>query len=283
MNYSRNTQKRKKKEDKIAMKEEKNWKEEHYNCIKHKSLRSVLHYKFLNEYGFEKGPVVVGAIVEDILSLVNQFYCKKDILGPGRMLWFVVDKGDRPTRGKTYAQTKLVPVILTIVAEEDFLAFKEGTPLSEIRKQRIINWFFEAYKQGGLMTTLDASMLTGREETSISEIVRKYQQQTGQVVPTRGNVHDIGPGITHKSKVIELYLKRYLTPEIAQMTSHSRQAVDRYIQGFERVKMLVGKFPEEEIPHLAQMSKPLVNQYLELIPEEDKKENKSVALSKNKP
>jgi hypothetical protein len=253
------------------MKAQKNWRQQHYDCLKHKSLRSVLLYKFLNEYGFQKGEVVAKVIVEDILKLVDRFYCSLDRLKPGKILWFVADKESYPGPGKTYKDTKMVPVVLTIVEEDDFLAVKEGKTFSQMRNHRIVKWFYEAYEQGGVMTHLDASMLAGFEESYTSKIVQDYQDKTGDIVPTRGNVHDIGPGVTHKAKVIELYLKRYLTPEIARITNHSRKAVDRYIRGFEIVRMLREKFDDEKIPVLAQMSRPLVRQYLELIPKKQKR------------
>lgn len=257
------------------MKAQKNWRQQHYDCLKYKSLHSVLLYKFMNEYGFQKGEVVAKVIVEDILKLVDKFYCSLDRLKPGKILWFVADKESYPGRGKTYKDTKMVPVVLTMVEEDDFLAMKGGKTFSQIRNHRIIKWFYEARQQGGLMAHIDASMLSGFEESLTSKIVRDYQVRTGDIVPTRGNVHDIGPGMTHKAKVIELYLKRYLTPDIARITNHSREAVDRYIRGFEIVRMLKEKFNEKHIPVLAQMSKPLVKQYLELIPKQKQLNNQT--------
>jgi hypothetical protein len=40
------------------------------------------------------------------------------------------------------------------------------------------------------------------------EICRRCDKQ-GIVVPTRGEIQDIGPTVSHKSKIIELYLKGY--------------------------------------------------------------------------
>lgn len=247
------------------MKDEINWREQHHRCLQEKSLHSILLYKFMNEYGFEKGEIVAKAIVDDILKLVDEYYRDKDKIRPGEMVWMVASKDEKHYRGKTHANTKKVPVVLSIVSEEDFTGYGKGKRFRSIREDRIIRWFFEAYDQGGTMTDLDAGLITSQNETQISEVVRSYQDRTGDIVPTRGNVQDIGPGMTHKAKVIKLYLQNYLTPEIARITSHSKEAVDRYIRNFERVRMLSRKFREEEIPVLARMSEPLVRQYLALI------------------
>ena len=70
---------------------------------------------------------------------------------------------------------------------------------------------------------------------------------------------------THKAAVVRLYLDGLTTPDIAARTYHSKEAVDRYIQGFERVRLLATKFSREELPLLTGMSEGLVAQYLDLL------------------
>lgn len=72
---------------------------------------------------------------------------------------------------------------------------------------------------------------------------------------------------THKAAIIRLYLQGLTTPDIAARSYHSKEAVDRYIRGFERVRLLSGKFAREELPLLTGMSAGLVDQYLALIQE----------------
>jgi hypothetical protein len=70
---------------------------------------------------------------------------------------------------------------------------------------------------------------------------------------------------THKAAVIRLYLQGLTTPDIAARTAHTKQAVDRYIQGFERLRLLAAKFAREELPLLTGMSQGLIEQYLGLL------------------
>jgi hypothetical protein len=56
-----------------------------------------------------------------------------------------------------------------------------------------------------------------------------------------------------------------LTPDIARRTYHSKEAVDRYIRGFERVRLLASKFATEELPLLSGMGERLVAEYLRLL------------------
>lgn len=56
----------------------------------------------------------------------------------------------------------------------------------------------DAYSQGGVLTTTDLSLLFHRPYSTVARLIRAYEAQTGEVVPRRGNVHDIGRTVTHK-------------------------------------------------------------------------------------
>ena len=57
------------------------------------------------------------------------------------------------------------------------------------------------------------------------------------------------------------------TPEIASRTDHSKRSVDRYIEGFEKVRLLEAKYAREELPLLTGMSASRVGQYLAILDE----------------
>ena len=93
-------------------------------------------------------------------------------------------------------------------------------------------------------------------------------QNEGHLLPTRGNIHDLSGAITHKREIITLYLKGYLTPEIAAKVKHSKEAVDRYIKDYHRVELLWSHQinDPDQISHLARLSKSVVQQYIDLLP-----------------
>jgi hypothetical protein len=57
------------------------------------------------------------------------------------------------------------------------------------------------------------------------------------------------------------------TPDIAARTRHTKQAVDRYLEGFERLRLRAAKFAPEELPLLTGTSQSLIDQYLALLDE----------------
>ena len=65
----------------------------------------------------------------------------------------------------------------------------------------------------------------------------KHFREKDIIVPLRGVVKDIGSS-SHKSKIVELYLKGYTPTKIQRLTRHSLQSIERYIKDFSRVSIL---------------------------------------------
>ena len=117
------------------------------------------------------------------------------------------------------------------------------------------------------MTQLDLSLLSGLSVHYISHAIREYEDETGEVVPTRGTVHDIGPSVTHKPEVIRRWLRKESPARIARNLNHSQASVDRYISDYQKVRTLAPKFPSADLPALAGLAVSVVQQYLLLLRE----------------
>jgi Protein of unknown function (DUF1670) len=231
-----------------------------------RTLPSLLRYKFLHEYGYDKGEVVVAAIVDDICIVVRNYFTKPDDLEPGQLIYMCPAADERARKGKTMAHTRLVPVRLTVVAQEDIEAITAGTGALVRREVRIRRLAHEAYAQGGVLSELDLSLVTGYTDGGVSATVIRLRKR-GEILPIRGYVADMGSWPTHKAAIVRLYLEGLTTPEIASRTYHSKRSVDRYIEGFERVRLLAAKHPPEELPLLCAMSPHVVSQYLAILDE----------------
>ncbi len=231
-----------------------------------RTLSSLLRYKFLNEYGYDKGEVVVDAIVADICAVVRNYFVSAEQLEPGQLIYYCPDAKERAAKGKTIARTRLVPVRLSVICQDDMEAIREGLGALDRRDRRIRRLAHEAYDQGGALSELDLSLLTGYTDGGVAAAVARLRK-AGEILPIRGYVADMGSWPTHKAAIIELYLRGLTTPEIASRSHHSKVAVDRYIQGFERVRLLAVKHPEEELPLLTGMTPHVVTQYLAILEE----------------
>lgn len=236
--------------------------------LKSKSLESLLLYRFLNHYGYDKGEVTARAIVDDLLSLIDEFY--------GQLVWMAVPTDERPAKGKTLGQTRMKPVVLSFITESDIDHIGHGFDALSLRKKRLVRWVHEAFDQGALLTQLDLAILLGVCEAVVSKYVGDIQA-SGELLPTRGNLHDLSGAITHKREIITLYLEGHLTPDIAAKTYHSKEAVDRYIADYHRVEILWkhGITDLHQISRLSRLSPRVAHQYVDLLPDKIRRRKKT--------
>lgn len=244
-----------------------NSREDHFGPLLKKTVRNILIHKLRFEYGFGYNKKLAAILVDDILDEVAKHTVPISAIKPGQMLWLAVAEDEAPGHYKTMDQHKLVPVILTLVNDEDLEKLRTGAKLKEVRKGKIARLFKEAKAQKGVLTQLDIASILGIAGTQVGEAVKVYQQETGMMLPSRGWVHDLGPTVTHKAIIVKLHLQGYLTEAISRMTYHSPKSVDSYIKGFEKVRLLKGKFDTEQIVAITGMAPGLVRQYENLIKE----------------
>jgi cytochrome c553 len=236
--------------------------------IKKRSLPDLLVHKFLTEYGYDHGPVIARAIVDDILVTIEQCYAER--VAPKTVVWLAV-RVEKRGRRKGISVSDLVPVQLQIYTESevdlltDPALRKKRQARRAFNRARFARWCFEAYEQGGVLTQLDVSLLSGLSPNYISNVLREYEEKTGEIVPTRGTVHDLGPAVTHKGEVVRRWLRHQSPVQIARETRHSQASVDRYIADYQRVRLLAQKISAEELPALTGLSEGVVEQYTELI------------------
>lgn len=240
-----------------------------YKRMKGKSLKHIVLDRFLNHYGYDKGPVTASAIVDDLLALIEQYYRYSDqsFLKPGQMVWHAVPVDEYPKKGKSMAQTKLKPVVLDMITDDDLEDLRLPVHSRELKIKKVERWTTQAFDQGALLSQLDLAVLLASSTVSAGDYVREYQALYNRPLPTRGNVQLIGGGQTHKRQIIALYLKGYLVPTICQKTNHSKESVERYIHDFESVRLLSTKFDDVDvISRIIRLSQSVVRQYLDLVP-----------------
>ena len=161
---------------------------------------------------------------------------------------------------------------------EDIEAIKEygRIGLREIKIQRITE---EAVDQGGVLSQEDISKYLSISIRTVKRDIRNIKQR-GVAVITRGYLHNIGRGQTHKVKIIGMYLDGKTYSEIKLITRHSSGAIKRYIESFTKVLMAQSKGIKEikEISFVTGISEGLVKQYLELIRQSKKDKTRSENL-----
>jgi len=164
-------------------------------------------------------------------------------LRPGELCYLAV-ASDEPA-GKPILACRKVQVALELAAPEDQQALgREG--LAVMRRGRLARLARQAQVQGGLLTVEDLAYLTCSSTATVKRDLAAGRAD-GVAVPTRGQIRDIGPGISHKAQVVQLYLWGLQFTEIESRTKHSEVAIQRYLADFRQIAALYArgaKIPE---------------------------------------
>lgn len=239
-----------------------------------KSISSAIKSLLNSEYKFLGGERVQEMFVKDVLRLFKEYNRDAWNLESGQTIWFAVHKDEKPGPGKSLEKTRITPVILSVVHEEDRKMRANGYSHKELRKFKVARILREAYSQRGVLSQSDVAELLGFSIGTIGKDIREYQMENQVVLPYRGTVHDIGRATSHKKLIIGLFLKNKPTPDIERITGHTGEACDRYIKAFKKVRTLYGRMNSQEISRTLDMSEYLVKEYIAIIEEHNQEEEK---------
>jgi DNA-binding CsgD family transcriptional regulator len=181
----------------------------------------------------------------------------------GRLRFLCASKKAR--HGKPLGEQDMIRVTLTLdggIEDLDVLRLQGSIALRQLRILRLTE---EAFMQGGLLTQEDLGRLLQVSSRTIRSDIRALVHD-GNTVHTRGFDHDIGRSISHKTRIVELFLKGYTYDEIMRRTRHSAHSIKRYITSFGRLLLLLNHEISNlsELSRLLNMSERLCGEYLVL-------------------
>ena len=135
--------------------------------------------------------------------------------------------------------------------------------LSAYRQHILLRVTQEARDQNALLTIKDLVKLLKSSYSTIKRDIKHFRERE-LYVPLRGIVKDIGSS-SHKSKIVELYLKGYMPTEIQRLTRHSLQSIEHYIKDFSRVSIFTQRGESiDNLRLIIGISERLVKEYQEL-------------------
>ncbi|MEZ4664240.1 MAG: DUF1670 domain-containing protein [Caldilineaceae bacterium] len=224
------------------------------------------HFLRKLEQEFRLPPRIAQAIVEEAkASLEGSRELKA---GQIRRYLTRYDRGG----GQPLDQLPTVEVIWTLDAGDEDSAVRKSYGRVSLRRVRIQRLASEALEQGAVATQEDLSMALGVCVRTIKSDCKALETK-GILVTTRGKLHGIGRGQTHKSQIVGRWLQGATYDQIVLQTHHSITSIQRYIRTFLRVVLLYRQaFAPGEIAHLVQVSRPLLDEYLTLYESYDQPE-----------
>ena len=175
--------------------------------------------------------------------------------------------------GKHIRLTRKVTVKVKLIDFNSDLEALASYGLAGLRRHRLARITKEAYDQDALFSYEDLAMLLTTSPSTIRRDVQHLRRQ-GKFIMTRGTKHDMGPGLSHKTIIIDLYFKGYTFSEIERQTNHSETSVKRYLMDFVQIASLYQqKFSKNQIRLIAKRSDRLVREYIQLYQTYHQKDN----------
>jgi Protein of unknown function (DUF1670) len=184
---------------------------------------------------FNLTPVLARAHYEQMARYFAEF--GRMALQPGELCYLAVASDEPP--GKPIVACRKVQVSLELATPEDHEVLRvEG--LAVMRRQRLARLARQAQVQGGLLTVEDLAYLTCSSTATVKRDLAECRAQE-VAVPTRGQIRDIGPGVSHKAQVVQLYLWGLQFTEIERRTRHSEGSIRRYLLDFRQIAALYAR------------------------------------------
>jgi hypothetical protein len=231
-----------------------------------KTLEAAVARCIATEFPRLGGPRIRQLCAAMLLEVVAAHWREREHVAHGQMVWMAVAIDDPPARGKRMADTDLVPVLLDVVTPEDIEAILARRSALDQLEARLVRLCRQAYEQAALLSNCDLAVLLRVSESHVAGILVAYETRTGQVVPRRATLHDVGSGLTHKRIICrKRYLEGKSSEVIARETYHSLEAVDRYLGQYDRVRCCRQQgLTVEETAFALNCSVALVEEYLAL-------------------
>ena len=172
-----------------------------------RTLRNALAHQIAKQFPRVGGPRIRQLCADMILETLDAHLRPREAMRHGQVLWAAISVDDPPARHKRIADTDLVPVVLDLSTADDILARIERQSPQQRLQSKAVRLCHQAFEQKALLSLCDLAELLCYSPESISLALTAYEQQTGQIVPRRSTVHDVGTGLTHKRIICR---KRYL-------------------------------------------------------------------------
>lgn len=226
-------------------------------------LEATVAHFFEEHFPSLFGPAMRARIATHLLERLDAQLLPVAQLRPGQCLWNAVAIDTRADSRRL----RLVPVILTLVSDEDITQLAAGASLAQVGQGAVARVLEEAYEQGALLSMRDLGLLTWRRGHQLTQYRRAWEAEHGSLLPHPGTLQDMGSCLTHKTSIIVKVVYEHRDPrQVATEVRHSQHAVDRYLKDFHRVRTCYRQRPELDfICQATGMARHLVRQYLAII------------------
>jgi len=222
-----------------------------YATVGRRDFGSAIAHLLETDFKLVGSHRVIRLIAEAIVDLQREFYPEQDRAEPGTIVWATTKRGEGAKvgygkRAEAYGtQIVHLPLVTKAEIEARMRTGRQGDGRINRRREArrdietLVRLVRSAAAQGGLLTGAELSVLMNRSLGRIHEYVRTYEQETGEALPLKGYVLDMGSSPTHKGIICRRFEEGMSPPDIARATGHSLAAVDNYLKAYDQIKVLL--------------------------------------------
>lgn len=221
------------------------------------------------EQGLNCSPFEAEAVLGVVKEVFSPFLAAGASHAAPGMITLMAVAADEPA-GKPVAKCRkqTVSLVLHRGKDDDVLMVRSGP--AAFRQARLLDLCQQALAQGALLTAEDLAyrifFVTPRTISRDLLVVRRAHPDVP--IPMRSTLHDLGPVLTHRTRIVRLALQGKTTSQICTIMHHSPEAVANYLAVFARCAQLVAKDMQVgQIAFLLRRGPALIRAYLELLAE----------------
>jgi len=249
-----------------------------YATVGKRDFAAAIEYLLESEFKLVGSHRVIRMIAQAVMDLHREFYPESRRLEPGTILWATTKAGEGAKvswgkRAEAYGtQMVQLPLVTKMEIETRMAPGRGRDPRDNRRKEfrrdvaTAVRLIKSAAEQGGLLSGAELSVLMNRSLMKVHEYIRTYEQETGEALPLKGYVLDMGSSPTHKGIICRKMEEGMSPPDIARATGHTLAAVDNYLGTYDRIKVLLRK--GFDVPTICQVTGKAIRtvaQYLAIV------------------
>jgi hypothetical protein len=240
-----------------------------YGPAAQKTFTGALEAFFSSEFPQLAGDRARRSVVQGIVEMVHRFFPATSHLRQGQTTWISVAKNEVSSYGKSITQTRMVPVVVSLLAEDEAQQRRDGKRMRDIKREAVARACLEIDAQGGCVAASELAIMFKTTPTTVGKYISQWEAESGKLLPRRGTIHDMGPTLTHKKEICRLlFIEGKTVSQVVNLTKHSTRAIDRYITNFRQVFTCKTKgLTVQETAHATKLSKRLVEEYHRLFDE----------------
>jgi hypothetical protein len=213
--------------------------------------------------GLQCSPFEANAILDTVYKVYGPYFETSGTLKPGQILLPIISV--ETASNTALCEGAQVTVVLTLDAGKEDLEIRRTSGVTGLRRHRVQRMTHEAFQQGGLLTLEDLGhrLLNCGQRTLCRDI--KALKANNIILPLRSTIKDMGRAISHRTLIVEHWLKGKEYVQISKSTFHSIASVKGYVSKFKRIIALANEgFDVHEISFLVKISASLAEQYYQL-------------------